>query len=140
MRAGGVGRLAEQHSLRRSGGLQPGGGVDRIPHHRELPPAIWAHGSEDDLSRVYADADAESAEERGLLRRAALDLERRPNRPLGVVLVGDRRPEHRHQSIADYLVDGAAEPLYDLAHLLHAAVHHRANLLGIGPLGERCEP
>ena len=45
---------------------------------------------------------------------AALDLERRPHRPLGVVLVSDRRPEHRHQRVADDLVHGASEPLHHL--------------------------
>ena len=117
VRAGGVGRLAEQHSRRRSSGLQPGGGVDRVPHHRELPPAR-AHRSEDDLSGVHADTDAESAEQRRLLDRAVLDLKRRPHRPLR------RRPRGRPgapntaiKCIADDLVHGASEALHDLAHL-----------------------
>ncbi len=81
----------------------------------------------------------QSAEQRRLLNRAVLDLKRRPRGPLGVVLVGDRRPEHRHQGIANDLVHGASEALHDLPHLLHATVHHRADLLGVGALRERGE-
>ena len=51
--------------------------------------------------------------------------------------MGDRCPEHRHERIADDLVDPAPElaprprPIAP-----HAAVDHRADLLGIGSLGQ----
>jgi hypothetical protein len=75
-----------------------------------------------------------------LLGRASLDLERGAHRPLGVVLVGDRCPEHRHERVAYDLVHGAAEPVDDLAHLAHAPIDHRADLLRVRALRQRREP
>ena len=43
--------------------------------------------------------------------RPVADRERRPHRPLGVVLVRDRRAEERHHRVADELLDRSAETL-----------------------------
>ena len=137
--ARGLSLLTDHDTGRRSRGLQPGRAVHGVPHDRELAPAAWAHGREDHLSRVDTDADAQPAEVLSLCRRALLDLKRGADRPLGVVLVGHRGPEHRHQRIADDLVDRAAEPLDDLTHLAHAAVDHGPHLLRVGALRERRE-
>ena len=48
----------------------------------------------------------------GLQRRDGVDeLERRTDRALGVVLVGDRRAPDRHDRVADELLDRAAVAL-----------------------------
>ena len=67
-------------------------------------------------------------------------LQRRPERALGVVLVGDRRPEHAEHDVAGELVHGAAEAL-DL--LLEPGVERSqdgADVLGIGTVEPRREP
>ena len=48
-------------------------------------------------------------------------LERGAHRPLGVILVGDRRAPDRHDRVADELLDGAAVALDDLARELEVA-------------------
>ena len=67
----------------------------------------------------------------GVLSRVALELEAGANGALRVVVVGDWRPKHRHQSVANHLVDPAPVSVDDLTHLARAAVDHQANVLGI---------
>ena len=47
------------------------------------------------------------------LPHSLLDREGGTRRPLGVVAVRNRRPEHRHDAVADVLVDAAAKALDD---------------------------
>ena len=68
------------------------------------------------------------------------EVEARPDRPLGVVLVGDRGAPQGHDRVADELLDGAAVAADDLADGLEVAVLELADLLGVAPLGERREP
>ena len=69
-----------------------------------------------------------------------LHLDRRPHGALGVVLVGDRRPEQRHQRVADDLVDLAAERLHVGRDRGEATVDEVLDALGIGGLGVAREP
>jgi hypothetical protein len=126
--------LADEDPFSRRGGLQPGRGVHRVPHHGQLAPRLGTYARKDDLSGVHADTDAQSTELLGVLRGPPLNLKRGPHRTRWVILVGDWCPEHRHERIADDLVDRAPKLLHDLAHRAHAAVDHRADLLGIGSL------
>ena len=66
--------------------------------------------------------------------------ERGPDRPLGVVLVGDGRAEQGHDLVADDLVEPAAEGGDVGDEPLEAAVDEALDLLGVGRLGERGEP
>ena len=68
------------------------------------------------------------------------EVERGPDRPLGVVLVSDRGAPHRHHGVADELLDRAAVAADDLADSLEVAVLQLADLLGVAALGERGEP
>ena len=54
----------------------------------------------------------------------------------GVVLVGDRRPEQRHDPVPGELVDGALEAVHARAQDREEAIHDPPPLLGVALLGE----
>ncbi|HJQ83644.1 MAG TPA: hypothetical protein VKA21_06190 [Candidatus Binatia bacterium] len=57
-------------------------------------------------------------------------------RALGVVLVRDRRPEHRHDAVAGELVDEPAEALDPLRQKAEEALHEGRPLLRVEAFGE----
>ena len=71
------------------------------------------------------------------LRERVAHLDRRPTGTEGVVLVRDRRSEHRHHRIADELLDRASMCLDDRLHPLEVASEQRPQCLRIGRLAER---
>ncbi len=97
-----AGRLADQHRPGLSGGLDPRGGVDQVAGDHPLAFGADRHGR---LAGEHARPRRESRIE---LLHCGEQVERRPDRPLGVVLVRGRRPPHRHHGVADELLDGAA--------------------------------
>jgi hypothetical protein len=52
-------------------------------------------------------------------------------RPHGVILVGQRRPEQRHDPVAHHLVDGALVAVDGLHHAFEHRVEELPRLLGI---------
>ena len=64
------------------------------------------------------------------------ELDRGADRALGVVLVGDRRAPHRHDRIADELLDRPAVPGDDRPADLEVAGEQLLDLLGIAALGQ----
>ena len=110
--------------------LERDGGVDEVAGDHALVRRA-------DRDRGLAGQDAGP----GLDRRAqALDrvdeLERGPDGPLGVVLVGGRRAPDRHHGIADELLDGAAVAADHVADELEVAAQELAGVLGVAALGQ----
>ena len=68
---------------------------------------------------------------------AVADRERRAHGALGVVLVRDRRAEHRHHRVADELLDRAAVALELGAQARVVRREHRAHVLRVEPFGAR---
>ena len=133
---GAVGRLADEHAVDRRRRLQAGGGVHDVARGHPLAPGRV--GAEDDerLARVHAHAHVEVERGVGLVhlgdRRP--DGERRPHRPLGVVLVRDRCPEHRHHRVADELLHRAAEVLQPAPQDGVVGSERAAHVLDVHPL------
>ena len=67
------------------------------------------------------------------------DRERRANRALGIVLVRDRRAEHRHHRVADELLHRAAALLELGAQPLVVRPQDRLDVLRVERLGARGE-
>ena len=92
------------------GGLEARGGVDDVAGRHSLSAA--GVGPEHDQRLAGVDADAHVQVEAGLLLVQPVDRgadrERRADRPLGIVLVGHRRAEERHDGVADELLDRPA--------------------------------
>jgi hypothetical protein len=74
------------------------------------------------------------------LRQGLLDAKRCPHCPLRVVLVDDRRPEHREHTVAHQLLDTSPEPLHvgsDRGVISREPFPYR---LRVALLGVGCEP
>ena len=67
------------------------------------------------------------------------ELERGPDRALGVVLVGDRRAPQGHHRVADELLDDPTVALDHLAREIEIAGQELADVLGVAALGHRGE-
>ena len=95
----------------------------------------------DHLARVEPDADLHGRAARALeLVRVEGDPPLHAERGVAgadrVVLVGDRRPEQRHDAVAHHLVDGALVVMDGLHHPLEDRVEELPRLLGV-PVGEQ---
>ena len=103
--------------------------------------AALADRADDDLTRIHADPHGEI--EAGRFAQLIAEpgqltshLQGREACPARVVLVRERGAEDRHDAVAGELVDGTLEGVHADREKLEAAVHYRAPLLGIDPLGE----
>ena len=84
------------------------------------------------------DVHAQAAPDLGGDRRHGVaDGQRGAHRPLGVVAVGQRRAEHRHDAVADVLVDPAAVLLDQAVDALEEAAEQRVHLLGVELAAQR---
>ena len=107
-RGGRVGRGSDEDLARLGGGLQTGRGVHDVAHRGD--GASGPHGPHQHLARVDADAQTQRVPQIGRLGPHHLvEAQRGPDGPLGVVLVGDGRPEQGDDGVAHDLVDPAAE-------------------------------
>ena len=74
------------------------------------------------------------------IRHGGADRERGAHRSLRVVAVGDRSAEHRHGTVANVLVDGAAEPLDQAIDEAEEAIGHVVHRLGAELVGQAGVP
>src|SRR5262249_13107424 len=121
--------------------LHARGEMSRLAHRRVVHVQIVADGPDHDLSRIETDPDVdEGALLASNLVRVPLDgflhQERGVTRSHCVVLVGDRRSEKRHDSVAHHLVHSAFVPMHGLHHVLQDGVEYLARFLGIA-IGEQ---
>ncbi len=89
------------------------------------------------------DPNAHLEQESGIVRVQLLDRlqhpETGPHRALRVVLVRDRRPEHRHHGIPDELLHRPAEPLQLLPQARVIRTDPSPDILRVGDVGGRSE-
>ena len=125
-----MGPAIDEDAVVRCGRLEPRRRVEYITCGERF--ATLGHGVEPDdrLAGGHGDADTEVAP----VGNSVTDREGGPNRPLGVVLVGDRRPEDGHDRIADELLDRASEALEVGLDLLVVRAQERLDVLGVEAL------
>jgi hypothetical protein len=104
----------------------------RRPCLAELRPCVDGH---ERLARVHSHANLELA----VLGDPVTDRERRAHRALWVVLVRDRRAEHRHDRIADELLHCAAALLELRPQALVVRTQDRFDVFWVERLGARGE-
>ena len=97
----------------------------------------------EEIAGVDADAErqpqAVAGLERVVLHRdGLLHRERRPDRPRRIVRSRLRQAEHRHDRVADVLIDAAAMPLDLARERREVRAQHTTQLLRVKPLGEGC--
>ena len=123
------GALAHQDLARLSGLLQARGQVDRLAGDQEVAAGARAG---DDEAGVDPDPQVHAhVAPLGQAGQARAHHDRRPHRPLGVVLVRGRHPEHRHHGVADELLDGAAVGLGRARELVVEIAQEAAQRLGV---------
>ena len=130
-----VGRVVDQDGPRPGRRLEPRGRVDDVA--RDHPLADGADGDgrlpADDACPGLEPGESEVAAESGHRRD---QVEAGPDRPLRVVLVGDRGAPHGHDRVADELLDGPAVAGDDLATGREVALEKVPHLLGVATLGQ----
>ena len=134
-----LGGIAHDHGPRLGDRLQPGRRVDEIAGDQPLTVAAGHH-----RSLTGQDSRARSQARRSDLGAHVDDglhqVEGRTDRALGVVLLRDRRPPHRHHRVADELLDRAPVALDQAPAGFEVLREQLAHLFGIASLGERREP
>ena len=138
-----VGGVGDQDGSRR-GRQEPGRRIHRVARHRVGGSRRMAEAAGHDRAGVDADVKRHRLAEpcRPLIaepRAAAEHVERGVERPLRIVLMGDRCAEHRHHGIAHELFDEAVVARDRLGERLEQRILERAHLLGVEPLGQRGE-
>ena len=123
-----LGREGADEDLATAGRLlQAGGHVHGVPDHGDV--AVATDGRGHHLTGVDADREGQIAAE-------LAHGEGGSHGPLGVVVVGLRHAEHRHERVADVLVDRPAVRLDHLGHTPEGGVDSAGDGFGIGALGE----
>jgi hypothetical protein len=134
-------RGGEQDRAGRRHLLHAGGQVGRLPDRRVVHVEIRPDGADDHLAGVESHADLERHPVRAkdplrVFRDRLLHPQRRVAGPHGMVLVGERRAEERHDPVAHDLVDRALVSVNGLHHVLKNRVQELPRLLGIA-VGEQ---
>ncbi len=129
-----MGRLADQHAVDGCGGLQASARVHDVARYRSTD-LLAGHGRDQRFAGVHADPRVEvevaiMVEVLDRLERA----ERRADRTLGVILVGDRHAEDPDHPIAQELLDRAAVSLGQLGDGLVVGTQGLLHVLGVHPL------
>ena len=128
-------RFIDEDAARRRGDLHARRGVHDISGNHSLARVGPCVERDERLARC----DADSYLELPVLGQQVTDRQRRPNGPLRIVLMRDRRAEHGHDRIPDELLDRAAEALQLRAHATVIRPQERADVFRIHPLGTRGE-
>jgi histidine ammonia-lyase len=121
-------------------GLHPLREANRVADRGVLTAALGADHARHHLARVDPDPGREveavlAAKLGRVLRDVIEHSQRRVAGAPGVVLVGDRRPEHGHDPVAGEFVDGALEAVNRIGEDREEALHDSPPLLGVLLLG-----
>jgi len=116
--------------------LHARGQVSRLADRRVVHVEITADRAHDDLARVEPDPDLhdDAVTSEGLFCvtfHQVLHAERRVARPDGMVLVGQRRAEERHDPVAHDLVHGPLVAVDGLHHVFQDRVEEFARFLRV---------
>jgi hypothetical protein len=116
--------------------LHAGGEVRGLSDGRVIHVEVAADGADDDLSGIQADPDLhlDAMGAANLLAVAAdrsLHVERRVAGAHRMVLMGERRPEERHDAVAHHLIHGALVAMDGLHHEREDGIEDLSRLLGV---------
>src|SRR5262249_8235748 len=127
------------------GGLQhPGRDIGRVADRRVVHPPVAADADDDNETGAEA-LPAPELDTAAPLQfvpialEGALDTERGMHRAPRMILMSDRRPEQRHDAVAEELIDGALVAMDFGQHQLEGTSHESVHVLRIQPIGHRGE-
>jgi len=131
--------FADQDRSGFGGRLHPRRRVDQVARDHPLPGRSQRHGGiagQNAHPRLELGCPQLGAERRDRLGQ----VQRGANGPFGVVLLCDRRSPHRHDGVADELLDGPAVAGDQPAAGIEVSRKEVADLFGVSALGEWREP
>ena len=132
--------LADGDGHRRRGRLQPRCDVNGVPRQEAFARRRVNPKVDQRLAGVDADAHLERrAADAGEGVYLVHETQRRPDRPLRIVLVCDRHAEHADHGVPDELLHGAAVGLDNPLRGSVVPPERRVHDLRVVPLAERCE-
>jgi len=131
-----VDRLVFQDRARRRHLLHAGGQVGGLTDRRVIHVQVRPDGTDDDRAGVEPHADLDGHPVRTedtvpILRDGLLHPQRRVARPHRVILVGQGRPEERHDAVAHHLIHGALVVMDGVHHQCEHGIEELARLLGV---------
>ena len=134
-----VGRVPEQDLAGAGRLLEAGRDVDGVARREPLARArVARHHLAGVDAGAHRDLDAPLGHQVDVQTgERVAHLDGRAHGPQRVVLVHHRDAEDGHDGVTDELLDRAAVPLDDGAHLVEVAGHDAAQRLGVEPLAER---
>ncbi len=138
-------RLLAHHDLAGLGDAQePRREIGRVADGRIIHAEVPADRSDHDQPGVDSHPHPElgsmgPAHVGGERLELLLDRQRRAERPVGVILVGDGRSEQRHDPVTEELIDGPLVTVDGAENDLERPIHDRVNFLGVHPLRHRGE-
>ncbi len=121
-------RLRDEHAARLGVSLEAAGGVDEVAGDHALALGTERHG------RLAGDDGGAGRELPVHPGDGGDEVQRRADGPLGVVLVSDGHTPHRHDGVADELLDAAAIAFDALARQLVVGGEQLTRLLGVARL------
>jgi hypothetical protein len=121
--------LADEDAVDGRHRLEPCGGVDDVAGDDSLALLRLSTDGNQSLARVDGNADVKVR----FVQSPVADRERRPHRPLRVVLVRHRSAEEGDDGIADELLHGSAEALELLADARVIVREKRPHVFGVEP-------
>ena len=125
---------ADDDRHRLGGGLQT---RRRVHHVARGKPVVLCGVADEGLARLDGHPDLQS----DLVRADPLDdVQGRPDRAFGIVLVREWKAEQRRHGVADELLDGPAVTLDRLARQPVVTAQQPVDLFRIRPLGQLCRP
>ena len=118
---------------------EPGGEIGGVAHRGVVHAQVASDRAHHHGTGVDPDAHAEvepvyALDVGGERLEPFLDRQRRAERPRGVVLVGDRRAEERHDAVTEELVDRPLAAVDGREDHLEDAVHDAVDVLGVEAL------
>ena len=136
-----IGLVADQDAVRRCRFLHPRRRVHHVARHHSLPLRHARSEGHERLAGVDRDPHLEIEVGIGRIHRLNSPAHRQcgANSALRVVAVGDGHAEHRHDRVADELLDGSAERFDLIAHAREVRSENRAHVLRVELLGARSE-
>jgi hypothetical protein len=107
-----------------------------LPHGGVVHAEVAANRADDDFTRVEADANVDrqalgTLDILGVRLHGLLHAERRVAGPDGVILVGKRRAEQRHDPVAHDLVHGPLVAMDRFHHPLEHRIENAASVFRI---------
>ena len=128
--------LADENDTGGRNGLEPRRGIDDVTGDHALAHSTGRDGR---LAGQHGRTQRQCLITQPQLAHLSDEVQRSSNGPLRIIFTRDRRAPHRHDGVADELLDAAAVAFDDLPRHVEVARQQIARLFRVALLGQRRE-